>query len=117
MIFNGALKQLEQLARQSPKQIAGALYETLEEDTLEVKRRTPVDKGNLRATVHVTPPEVRSSEIEAAIVAGGPAAPYARSQHENLGYRHTVGQAKFIESVLRENLSSYPVRIAKKMDV
>lgn len=112
----GAVKGLKSLAQKSPKVLGRAVYETLEESLPEVKRRTPVDRGPLRASEHVTPPEIRGREIEAAIVAGGPSAPYARSQHENLTYRHTVGQAKFIESVMREDMKSYPRKIADKIE-
>jgi len=110
------VKQLGNLARRSPSTIGRAIYETLEEKSLEtVKRRTPVDRGNLRATEHVTKPEQSGTEISASIVAGGPAAPYARDQHENLGYRHEVGQAKFIEQTMREDMKEYPAIIAKKI--
>ena len=113
--FDATSKQLAKMAKDNPKNAARALYETLEEDLPEVKRRTPVDKGNLRSTEHVTLPEIKPGEISASIVAGGPAAPYARSQHENLTYRHKVGQAKFIESVMRERMKDYPSRIARKL--
>lgn len=59
----------------------------------------PVDEGTLRSTGRV---EVRPalSMIEVHISFGGPAAPYALVQHEDLTLRHTVGEAKYLERAL-----------------
>lgn len=67
-----------------------------------VKPRTPVLTGALRASEFVDGPDFTSKVIEVSLNAGGPAAPYAWFVHENLDANHTVGQAKYIESVIFE---------------
>lgn len=54
----------------------------------------PVETGALRASGHVTADEAAGL---VTLEYGGPAAPYAFIQHEDLEYRHPVGQAKFLE--------------------
>ena len=78
----------------------------------EVVKRTPKDVGTLRNTIHVDGPESQGKRITVAIVAGGPAAPYAIVQHENLSFKHTEGQAKYLESVILESRSTIGADIA-----
>lgn len=80
-----------------------ACREVMEVKRTEVVKRTPKDVGTLRNTIHVPPLETFGRSITAMIVAGGPAAPYAIIQHENLTYHHKIGQAKYLESVILES--------------
>jgi len=68
----------------------------------EAKKRTPVDTGVLRSSGHVQGPTVVGNDIQVRLVFGGPAATYAVAVHENLTAHHTVGQAKYLESVIVE---------------
>ena len=79
-----------------------AVRTVLEIKRTSVVKRTPKDVGTLRNTIHVEGPTSSGKKISGAIVAGGPAAPYAIVQHENLQYKHKVGQAKYLESVMLE---------------
>lgn len=57
--------------------------------------RTPMDVGDLRSSLVVTP--ATDHDPVAAVSSD---LPYAVEQHENLAYRHRHGQAKFLENTL-----------------
>lgn len=87
-------------------------------EATECRRITPVDKGNLVGTIHVTGPEREGNRIKTSIVAGGPAADYAVIVHEDLEADHSRsnnpnGQAKYIEQPLMESKPFMAERIAK----
>lgn len=107
--------RLKVLANRFPDAIDQALYIETQGMLKEVIKRTPVDKGSLRASEHVEGPTRQGKTTYTKIVAGGPSAPYAIYVHENLTAHHTVGQAKFIESVILENVSSLGSRLAKRL--
>lgn len=100
-----------------PNEIARALKIEVEVEAKEVKRRTPVDKGTLRGTVHVVGPIFEGNKIRYLIVAGGPAAPYAVWVHENLEAFHKVGQAKYLESVIFESRPFMAARVARRIEL
>lgn len=93
---------------------SAALYAETELLATQVKYRTPVDTGTLRASIHVEGPVQLGNMIATSIVAGGPAAPYAIFVHERPAH-HAVGQWKFIESVIDENAFTIIGRIAARM--
>lgn len=66
--------------------------------------RVPVDLGVLRASHYVTEPE--SVEVGRPTLkvgcGGGPAKPYAVIQHERLDFKHSEGEAKFLENAAKE---------------
>lgn len=112
--------KLSRLAKRFPDEVGRALFIETEIESKEVKRRTPVDKGPLRASVHVEGPNRSGSgyrTIGTAIVAGGPSAPYAVYVHENLEAYHAVGQAKFIESVIMEVRPHMAARVARRIEL
>lgn len=98
-------------------QAAGALYQETQVEATEVKKRTPVDKGTLRGTVHVVGPVREGNRIYTLISCGGPSAPYAVYVHENLEAFHKVGQAKFLESAIMESRPYMAARVAKRMEL
>jgi hypothetical protein len=109
-------KKMQTLLKAVPNIMSAAIRAEAEIEATESKRRTPVDLGNLRASIHVEGPDKLSNgSVTVAIVAGGPAAPYALYVHENLEAYHTVGQAKFIESTLKESAPFLPARMAKRV--
>jgi hypothetical protein len=109
--------RLKTLIKRFPDEVGRALYIETGTETTEVKRRTPVDKGTLRASIHQVGPIRNGRTIYTLIVAGGPAAPYAIFVHEDLDAFHKVGQAKYIESVILESRSSMGARVAKRIDL
>jgi hypothetical protein len=99
------------------KQTDKALYQETQIELKEVKRRTPVEFGELRASVHVEGPTRQGNSVWTKIVAGGPSAPYAIYVHEDLDAFHPVGQAKYIESVLLESQPFMAARVARRIDL
>lgn len=113
---DGIRRKIASLQRELPTEVGRAIRVEAEIEATECKRRTPVDTGNLRASIHVEGPiNEPGGSISCAVVAGGPAAPYAIHVHENLEAHHPVGQAKFIEGPLRESAPFLPGRIAKRL--
>ena len=60
----------------------------------------PVDVGILRNSGHVAGPFFDSGRIWIRLAYGGAAGAYAIVQHERLDFRHTVGEAKYLERPL-----------------
>lgn len=88
-----------------------ALYQEAERMMTISKQHVPVDKGNLRSTGHVEPPYATPEGVEVELGYGGPAAGgldvgYALVVHEDLDLSHKTGQAKFLESPMREEIAS-----------
>jgi hypothetical protein len=102
-----------------PEKIPMALRSVGETYMTEAKRRTPVyhgplrQGGTLRASGHVQGPHGSGRSSSVRLVFGGPAAPYAVFVHERLHARHTVGQAKYLESVVVERRSSLGADVAR----
>lgn len=116
------MKNIAAVRGRYPTAVASALYIESQLMATEVKKRTPVDSGDLRGTIHVVGPTQERNVIYALIVAGGPAAPYAIYVHENMSASHSSppfggGQAKFIESVIDENRATLLARIAARANV
>lgn len=109
--------KLVRLQTRFPDEVGRALYQESEVELKEIKRRTPVDTGELRASEHVEGPFRSGRSISTRIVAGGPSASYALYVHENLEAFHAVGQAKYIESVLFESQPYMSARVAKRIDL
>lgn len=95
------------------KYVAVALYQEAEEVMGKSKEAyVPVDQGTLRGTGHVQPPEIHGGRVWVELGYGGPAAPYALVQHEHLGYRHTVGRAKYLEQAVLDSVPGMSDRLA-----
>jgi hypothetical protein len=117
-ILNGVKdmqRRLEQAAVGLQRRQALALRQEAEIEMTESKKRCPVDVGMLRASGHVQPVEQHGGKTSVDLVYGGAAEDYAIVQHESLDFHHTVGQAKFLESVLMESLPFMGQRIANRM--
>ncbi len=87
------------------------LFQKAEVIAGRAKEAVPVDTGALRSTIHVEMDQ--GATVSAAVVAGGPAAPYAVVVHEDLTARHTVGGPKYIERPMLEVLPSIAGAILK----
>lgn len=110
-------KNLAKLRAFSPDAFAQALYQESLIEEKECKRRCPVDKGPLRASIHVEGPVREGRRVYATIVAGGPSVDYALQVHEDLEAFHANGEAKFIERPLNESAQFMADRIAKRIDL
>lgn len=117
--------KLRRFQAQFPQKVKAALFIETEIETTEAKKRTPVWTGPtgpgypipglLRASVHTEGPFQQGNRIWAMIVAGGAAGAYAWRQHEELEWFHTVGQAKYIESVIMESRPFILNRVAVRL--
>lgn len=81
----------------APKAMAAAGLVEMESVMAEAKAQTPVDKGTLRDSGHVLPPDIGPTSVEIVAGFGGAASAYAIVQHERLDLAHTVGGPKFLE--------------------
>ena len=114
----GNMKKLE---KGVPLLAAAALYQEALIEQKESMKRTPVDVtskgggGTLRDSHETSAPYWKGKFLNVDIQVGGPAAPYAIVQHENMTFFHKVGQAKFLESTILESAPFMLARIAKRM--
>lgn len=69
----------------------------IKEDSI---KKTPVDTGNLKSSHYLQP---LISKTGPAIEIGT-LADYSIYVHENLEARHTVGEAKFLEKAIKQNI-------------
>ncbi len=113
------LGRIQVARRGMPNEVARALGIELETVELpEVYRRTPLDKGPLRESLRVDGPHIiPGRQIQGGIAAGGPTAPYAIYVHEDLEADHPIGEAKFIESTLRESSPHLGRRVGRRMSL
>lgn len=73
--------------------------------------RTPKDTGELRnsLTIHPASTSTPFSAVTSNLV-------YATRQHEELGYRHKYGEAKFLERPMYEHRDELQAIIANNMN-
>jgi hypothetical protein len=129
------LKIIRDLATQMPVRVEAALYTEAQVEMTESKRRCPVSPtkaqfkamgrsapknlrpGTLRASGYVNRPEREGRKLTVTMGYGGAAEAYAVVQHERLDYRHTTGQAKYLESVLNESRPYMLQRMATRLQI
>ena len=94
------------------KDVKAALY--LEgEDIMAVSvRRTPVDTGDLKATGHVKLPQEKGGTVTVELAYG---TDYAIYVHEILSATHPTGQAKYLESAVKEAASGFGGRLKARV--
>lgn len=114
---------LRKIADKFPDRVGAAIYQEAQIEVTEMKRRCPVDTtahaphpGNLRASIHAEEP-VRKGRRISVTVATGVQAPYAIYVHEDLDAIHPIGEAKFMESVIKESAPSMLDRIGKRVQL
>jgi hypothetical protein len=103
------LQNVRDMLGRIPQAVKEACTQTLEQAAEEIMTRAkelcPVDTGALRASGHVQAPVDDAGGVSVELGFGGPAAPYAVYVHENLDAHHTVGQAKFLEDPLMQDVN------------
>lgn len=105
--------RIRRIAEKFPDLVAAAMYQEALIEMTEAKRRTPVgETGNLKASGRVAEPVRNGRQLTVALSFG---TPYAIYVHENLEALHRVGQAKFLESTLRESQPYMAERIARRV--
>jgi hypothetical protein len=90
-----------------------AIYRECQDRLKGVINRTPLLTGDLRRTEHIEGP-VRGAgdSVTFKIVAGSSTIDYAIYVHEDLTAYHPVGEAKYIENEINQNISGAGGRIS-----
>jgi hypothetical protein len=102
---------VKRIADKHPRQVKKVLRSIAERIMTRSKREVPVDLGVLRGTGHV---EEHPTRLQVTLIYGGPAAPYAADQHENMSYNHTVGGPKYLSRPLMAEVPGIAQEIARK---
>lgn len=98
--FHAAAKKINEAAKRMSGSVS--LRRIGEEIMTDVKASraghgVPVDTGALRSTGRVEGRGTGLLSLQTVTLNfGGPAAPYALIQHENMQYHHTVGEARYL---------------------
>jgi hypothetical protein len=109
--------KIRDYARTFPDRAGAALRKETEIEATEARKRTPVDTGNLRGTVHAEGPERKGRTISCDVVAGSSSEDYAFIVHEDMDAHHRVGQAKYIESTINESAPHMLERVASRLQI
>jgi hypothetical protein len=111
---NQILQRIRRIAKQMPDTVLKALTQEGNVELTEMRRRTPVQFGPLRASLTMSV-ERKGSTLTLEFGAGGPSAPYAVYVHERTELFHKVGEAKFIERPLKESAPHWSSRISRRI--
>ena len=111
------LRNLNVIEKGTKRVIGKTLFEESEKVMTEIKTVpiVPVDTGALAATGHVELPVETATGVTVELGFGGPAVEYAAVQHERLDYHHPVGQAKYLEDPVRNNLRNFTARTIRAL--
>lgn len=113
----GLLEKLAGAQRDLRDRAGAALRQEAEIEMTESKQRVPVDTGALRASGHVQPVRDEGGTLSVTLAYGGPSVDYAVTVHEDLEAFHRVGEAKYLENVLKESAPHMAERIARRLKV
>lgn len=110
-------RRMRFLATEFPNLSEKALVTEALIEKREVIKSTPIKTGKLRSTIRheVLARKRMGRELAVAIVAGGPAAPYAIVVHEDPDAYHPIGQWKYIEEPLNRSTPYLKGRIASRI--
>lgn len=117
VIKDSVSPKLAAIVVSNPMRVGIALYQEALIEEQESRRRTPVKKGVLKGSHETDKPKISGMDISVTIRVGGPAAPYAVHVHENLEAYHPNGQAKFLESTIRESAKHMASRVGKRLNI
>jgi len=122
--------QLTTLVKNMTPAVQAALMEEMKIEREEVIRRVPKDTTALSASSHLIEGDAkgrtRKNVAAATIIVGDdtinpktqqPTKEYAAKVHEDLEAHHDEGQAKYLESVLKEVAPYMSKRIARRLDL
>ena len=77
----------------------------------------PVDVGTLQGSGVVQKPDIQAHKVIVELGFGGAAAAYALIQHERTDFKHTSGQAKFLEQPVKAAKAGFGKRVAQHLDL
>jgi len=115
VVWEGAA-EFQQWLKETPgivvKDVKAGLYVEGENIMGVSKQRTPVDTGDLKATGHVKLPIEKDGGVLVELAYG---TDYAIYVHEILSNSHPVGQAKYLESAVKEAAPGFGGRLMKRI--
>lgn len=111
--LDNVIHKLTRLQGNTPDAMERALMKRGEWIGDESYERAPWKTNNMRDTKQVGPAERTEKQVRVPISYGGPKAPYTIYVHEDLEALHPHGQAKFLESVIREAQPHMAEELAK----
>ncbi len=101
---------------QTVRKLAAGLYQEAEQIMgLAKEKYVPVDLGPLRASGYVELPIIKGDQVSVVLGFGGPSAPYALTQHENMDFNHTTGGPKYLERPALERAPGIPGRLKARL--
>ena len=107
--------ELAKLGERAPTAAAAAIFEEAESIMAHSRPLVPVDTGTLRGSGIVDMPIVTGQGASVEFGYGGAASQYALVQHERMDYRHTSGQAKYLEQPTLEAAHGMGPRLAARL--
>jgi hypothetical protein len=113
---NEIAKRMRRIAKEMPDVLLKASIAEANIELTEMRRRTPVEFGPLRASLTMTAKR-EGTQVTIEFGAGGPSAPYAIYVHERTELFHRIGEAKFIERPLKEAAPHWNERIARRINL
>jgi hypothetical protein len=129
--INGVQGQLRSLVKNFTPEVQAALMEEMEIERQEVIQRIPKDTTALASSTHLIEGDNKGRKqknVAAATILVGddtinpktnqPTKEYAAQVHEDMEANHPRGgQAKYLESVLKESSPHMAKRIARRLDL
>lgn len=112
--YENVLSQLAGLGERVLMAAGEAINAEAEHELVLTQEQVPVETGALKSSGRVEPAD-DSTTVASVIAYGGPAGSgpgqevdvdYAMAVHENLEAHHPQGKAKYVEDVVREEMSS-----------
>lgn len=94
------------------KRLASTLYQEALRILEIAKSRVPVKTGALRASGKVHPPVITKNEVSVMISFGDETVTWAVPVHERMYVKHVTGQAKYLESVILEEMKGLERKLA-----
>lgn len=91
------MAKLNKMGKDANKAMAAAIYQQGEKIMSMSKVLVPVKTGVLRSSGHVQKPKVTKTGSTVNLGYGGSGIAYAVVQHEVMWYKHTHGEAKYLE--------------------
>lgn len=109
-------QKIKRLGRDAPKAAARGLIEEANAILYEADPLVPKDHGILRNTATHTAPKQTVADVSLEAGYGSVTVDYAAVQHENLTFRHRVGQAKYLATVVQRRAREFPRTIGRALD-
>ena len=103
-------RAMNKYQKQYPAASANAIYAEALEVEREATKRAPIEFGVLRSSAYTTVPTQKDPIAEA-----GFGTKYAALQHEEIGFYHPQGEAKYLENAVDSRRAGMLQRLAERI--